>query len=121
MIKKTLILTLIFCSSSLFAQNELSNELIWKTGTFYPNTISGIESMKDGNHYTSIERFKDGNEINQFAYKNNKKIRTIFSSKDFNDFDFYDYSFSQDENYILLSTDVESIYRHSSKGNYFIQ
>ena len=120
MIKKTLILTLIFCSSSLFAQNELSNELIWKTGTFYPNTISGIESMKDGNHYTSIERFKDGNEINQFAYKNNKKIKTIFSSKDFNDFDFYDYSFSQDENYILLSTDVESIYRHSSKGNYFI-
>jgi dipeptidyl-peptidase 4 len=118
--KKIILTLLVFSNTFLISQKELSNELIWKTGTFYPKTISGIESMKDGNHYTSIDRFKDGNEINQYAYKNNDKIKTIFSAKKFNDFDFYDYSFSDDESYILLSTEVESIYRHSSKANYHI-
>ncbi len=120
MIKNIILALVVFCNIPLFSQKELSNELIWKTGTFYPETISGIESMNDGNHYTSIDRFKDGNEINQYAYKDNKKIKTIFSSKDFNDFDFYDYSFSKSENYILLTNELESIYRHSSKGNFFI-
>ena len=118
--KKIILTLLVFSYSFLVSQKELSNELIWKTGTFYPETINGIESMKDGTHYTSIDRFKDGNEINQYAYKNNEKIKTIFSSKKFKDFDFFDYSFSEDENFILLSTKVEKIYRHSSKANYFI-
>ena len=120
MYKKIIFTLLVFSHSFLISQKELSNELIWKTGTFYPETINGIESMKDGNHYTSIDRFKYGNEINQYAYKNNDKIKTIFSSKKNNDFDFNDYSFSEDENFILLSTKVEKIYRHSSKANYFI-
>lgn len=118
--KKIILTLLVFSYSLLVSQKELSNELIWKTGTFYPETINGIESMKDGTHYTSIDRFKDGNEINQYAYKNNEKIKTIFSSKKIKDFDFFDYSFSEDENFILLSTKVEKIYRHSSKANYFI-
>lgn len=118
--KKIILTLLVFSYSFLVSQKELSNELIWKTGTFYPETINGIESMKDGTHYTSIDRFKDGNEINQYAYKNNEKIKTIFSSKKIKDFDFFDYSFSEDENFILLSTKVEKIYRHSSKANYFI-
>ena len=76
--KKIILTLLVFSYSFLVSQKELSNELIWKTGTFYPETINGIESMKDGTHYTSIDRFKDGNEINQYAYKNNEKIKTIF-------------------------------------------
>lgn len=118
--KKIILTLLVFSSSFLISQKELSNELIWKTGTFYPETINGIESMIDGNHYTSIDRFKDGNEINQYSYIDNKKIKTIFSSKNYKDFEFYDYSFSEDENFLLLSTELEKIYRHSSKANYFI-
>ena len=118
--KKIILTLLVFSYSFLISQKELSNELIWKTGTFYPETINGIESMKDGNYYTSIDRFKDGKEINQYAYKNNDKIKTIFSSKKYKDFDFYDYTFSDDENSVLLSTKVEKIYRHSSKANYYI-
>ncbi len=121
MIKKTLFSILLLCFSCVFhSQSELSNELIWQTGEFYPNTISGIESMNDGENYTSIDRFENAIEINQYSYKNNKKIKTIFSSKKFEDFSFNDYSFSDDEDFILLSTNVESIYRHSSKGNYYI-
>ncbi|MBM77273.1 MAG: S9 family peptidase [Crocinitomicaceae bacterium] len=120
MIKKTLFSILLCCSCVFYSQSELSNELIWQTGAFYPNTISGIESMNDGENYTSIDRFENAIEINQYSYKNNKKIKTIFSSNEFKDFSFNDYSFSEDENFILLSTNVESIYRHSSKGNYYI-
>ena len=62
---------------SIFGQ--LSNELIWSTGTFYPKTIKGINPSKDGNYYTSIEQDKSKIEIVKYDYKSNKKIATLFS------------------------------------------
>ena len=36
------------------------------------------------------------------------------------DFSFDEYVFNKDENKILLSTETESIYRHSTKSNYYV-
>ena len=64
-----------------FLVSQLSNELIWSTGTFYPNSIQGINSTIDGDFYTSIES-RDGNqEIIKYKYKNNKEVDVLFSNK----------------------------------------
>ena len=54
--KKIILTLLVFSYSFLVSQKELSNELIWKTGTFYPETINGIESMKDGAYIANAAR-----------------------------------------------------------------
>ena len=103
-----------------FLVSQLSNELIWSTGTFYPNSIQGINSTIDGDFYTSIES-QDGNqEIIKYKYKNNKKVGVLFSNKNFNEISFSDYKISNDQKWILISTKKESIYRHSSKSFYYV-
>ena len=112
---KTKITTLILCVCTLTICSQLSNELIWSTGTFYPKTIKGINPSKDGNYYTSIEQDKSKTEIVKYNYKSNKKVATLFSNISFNKFEFSDYKLSNDQNWLLLFNSKESIYRKSSK------
>ena len=53
---KTRLLFFIFFGSFICVSSQLSNELIWASGTFYPKIIKGINPSKDGNYYTSIEQ-----------------------------------------------------------------
>ena len=117
---KTKITTLILCVCTLTICSQLSNELIWSTGTFYPKTIKGITLSKDGNYYTSIEQDKSKTEIVKYNYKSNKKVATLFSNISFNKFEFSDYKLSNDQNWLLLFNSKESIYRRSSKSFYYL-
>jgi dipeptidyl-peptidase-4 len=112
-------LFLSFISNICYTQ-QLTNELIWTTGTFYPKSIDGIISTLDGDYYTSIV-YRNGNqEIVKYRYRNNEEIKTLFSNKLLVDFKFSKYQISNDQNWILLSTSRESIYRHSSKSYYYL-
>ena len=110
---KIKILTLIFCSFFSAVSSQLSNELIWSTGTFYPKNINGINPSSDGDFYTSIERNNGQTEIVKYSYKKNKKIATLFSNSSFENFSFSDYDVSKDGNWLLLFNSKESIYRRS--------
>ena len=46
---KTRLLFFIFFGTFITISSQLSNELIWASGTFYPKTIKGINPSKDGN------------------------------------------------------------------------
>ena len=70
---KAKITTLILSIFSLTICSQLSNELIWASGTFYPKTIKGINPSKDGNYYTSIEQDELKTEIIKYDYKSNKR------------------------------------------------
>ena len=117
---KIKILTLIFCSFFSAVSSQLSNELIWSTGTFYPKNINGINPSSDGDFYTSIERNNGQTEIVKYSYKKNKKIATLFSNSSFENFSFSDYDVSKDGNWLLLFNSKESIYRRSSKSYYYL-
>ena len=117
---KIKILTLIFCSFFSAVSSQLSNELIWSTGTFYPKNINGINPSNDGDFYTSIERNNGQTEIVKYSYKKNKKIATLFSNLSFENFSFSDYDVSKDGNWLLLFNSKESIYRRSSKSYYYL-
>ena len=117
---KIRILFFIFFGAFISASSQLSNELIWASGTFYPKTIKGINPSEDGKYYTSIERDKSKIEIVKYDYSSNKKVATLFSNVSFNKFEFSDYKLSNDQNWLLLFNSKESIYRRSSKSFYYI-
>ena len=49
-----------------------------------------------------------------------KKYETLFSSTEFEIPRINGYTFSDDEKQLLLKTETEKIYRHSSKSVYYI-
>ncbi len=109
--KKPIIIlfSVFFTLNLLVAQKrQISHLDIWGSGQFYPTTVNGIESMKDGEHYTVLNE----KGIVKYHYVDGKEIQTIVSGN------FSDYSFSQDEKKILVEKDVESIYRRSKKALY---
>ncbi|MCB0431115.1 MAG: S9 family peptidase [Flavobacteriales bacterium] len=105
-----------------FAQKKLTLEDIWTSPKFRQDYVWGINSMKDGSNYTSMAYLSDGSKaIVQYAYKTGKAVDTLLKSTWVNPpLDFNDYGFSPDESKILVSTETEKIYRHSSMSNYYI-
>ena len=121
-----LLLTLGYCSSTTNAQDfpfqSLSNELIWYSGEFRSEYVSGVRSMNDGKHYTSLERTDSGSAIVKYAYQTGEAVDTIATSltvfqEEAKGFD--DYEFSADESHLLITTETEGIYRHSFYANYY--
>ena len=117
----------LFATAPLSAQDFpfelLSNELIWYSGEFREERVGGIRSMNDGKHYTSLERTDDGSAIVKYAYKTGQAVDTLATSvRAFGSADqgFSGYSFSADERHILLTTDVQPIYRHSFSANFHV-
>ncbi|MFM1932523.1 MAG: hypothetical protein RL226_1826, partial [Bacteroidota bacterium] len=102
----------------------LTNELIWYSGEFSTEYVGGVRSMNDGVHYTSLEYSDErGSEIVKYAYATGEKVGTIATSVSiFGDAkkSIDDYEFSDDEKQLLIASETESIYRHSSKSFYFI-
>lgn len=112
-------------STSTWAQNgEITNEKVWFSREFSPEYVSGINSMKDGIHYTSLESSEEnGSEIVKYSYETGKKVEVLASSLSmFKDASkvIEDYSFSADEQKMLIQTESKSIYRHSFTANYYI-
>ena len=123
---KNLILTLIFLIPNItISQTDefiddskklnINLEEIWKEYKFTPNSLSSFKSMKDGEHYSLLEKKTEKQEINKYRFSSGKKIRTIWSDLDFKISKINNYTFSENENFILLKTKREKIYRRSSK------
>ncbi|MFS8616531.1 MAG: S9 family peptidase [Solitalea sp.] len=124
------ILTLLLASSAaaVLAQagkKELTLEEIYVEGKFRTESVYGLNSMKDGIHFSSVERDPSTGEsfLVQYEYKTGKATDTILRSSLLR----YEGSqlpvggtFSQDESKIMLKTDVESIYRRSTIENNYI-
>lgn len=118
--KKILLISIsILLSLSLFSQKKtVSLENIWKTYDFYPKSVSGFESMQDGNFYTRLDDDEKHAEINKYSFRSGQKVRTLVNSKDL-DIEINNYTFSNDEKRILFSTETEKIYRYSSKSIFY--
>ena len=78
--------------------------------------------MNDGLHYTILEsNAKDKiSRIEKYDYATATKVSVIVSSEDENVPFFTSYTFNADESKIILSTEVDRIYRRSRKGVYYV-
>jgi len=124
--RKFISILLLFGATQSFAQHkQIQLEDIWKYYRFYAPGISGLESTNDGLHYTTIARMKNGNAIVKHSYKTGEVISTLVQSKDLSalsetDISIGNYQFNSDESQILIATETESIYRHSSRSFYYV-
>ncbi len=115
-----LFVILFLCQTSVFAQKHIElKDVQGDSLIFKQKTVQGFYSLNDGENYSQKEK----NKIIEYNYKTGKKVREIFnldSIKNAPIKSFSSYQFSSDENLILLTTDVEPVYRRSFKANYYI-
>ncbi len=130
--KKYSFILLFLISCTLSAQKkEITLEDIWQKNTFAVKRINGIRSMKNGEHYTT----QGGNEKEQYIvmyeYKTGNAVDTILKNGWLSSHRWEqvpsgaeaaieDYQFSPDESKILITSESEQIYRHSTRENYYI-
>ena len=118
-----LVLSFLF-GSVLSAQQDLSNALIWSGGEFSGEFVGGLNSMNDGLHYTATEQSDAfGTRIVKYSYVTGTEVGVIGTALDiFGDAtrSFDGYEFNSDEQYLLIQTESEPIYRYSFLANYFL-
>ncbi|MES2593400.1 MAG: S9 family peptidase [Bacteroidota bacterium] len=111
----------IFMAGSLNAQKKnVTLEDIWKTGTFGSAGVYGLVSMSDGIHYSTLEN----GTINRYEYEKAAPAEVIVNKSQLavngTAVNIDNYQFSADENKILIASGTESIYRHSTRENYYV-
>lgn len=102
-------------------KKQITLQEIW-SGTFRQEYLQSLESLKNGKEYAvqDYDRNRNSVKVDVYSYKTGEKTRTLINSADIEGLDsFQNYELSDDESKVLLSTDVESIYRHSTLGIYY--
>ncbi len=122
MLKKIIFISLCMVQTITIAQKEgITLEDIWKNGSYQQDNIWGVNSMNDGSHFSMINyKSADSRSIDKYSYANFEQVSTIMTSEDVNNLAFTGYSFSSDEEKVMLPVNTESIYRHSTKSEYYI-
>lgn len=118
-----LLLLILTIGESIAQKKDVTIEDIWQNYSFYSRTVNGVRSLRDGLNYTSLVKAEKGSNVVKFSYTSgageilidNAKLN--FSGKTIA---INDYEFSSDENKVLISSNTERIYRHSSKSDYFV-
>ncbi len=121
--KQTILLSLVLLFTlPLLAQQKakITVEDIWRDYKFFGKSVPGFNFLNDGKHYTRLV----DNTIQQYDLVSGKEVQTLLDIANIEDDQFPEefdsYTFSADESKLLLETESESIYRRSSKANYFV-
>ncbi|PKD19737.1 peptidase S9 [Salegentibacter salinarum] len=119
---KILVGLLIAATSTIYAQDkEISLEEIYD-GTFRQERLQSLQSLDNGKEYLVLNRDRNANttSIDVYSYKSGEKVRSLLNSEDLSEISgFQGFELSEDEDKILLSTELEQIYRRSSRGIYY--
>lgn len=112
---------LFLITNTTLAQKPITLEDIWQKGTFAAKSAPGFNFMNDGRHYT----LQEGSKIQQYDLTTGKIVQTILdaatlaNTAGFNG-ELQDYALSADEQKMLISSELEPLYRHSFKGRFFV-
>ncbi len=109
-------------STATAQQKEITIEEIYQ-GEFRTEGLDALRSLKNGKQYTilTFDRSDRSSAIEKYEYETQQKVATIVSSSDLPEIqNFTSYRFSDDESKLLLATDVESIFRRSTLGIFYV-
>src|SRR5690606_17773349 len=98
---------------------KVTPEDVFKNGTFAQKTISGINWMKDGHFYTSQVLRNGVPAVIKIDVTTGEESGVLLDGSALG-VNFASYSFNADESKALIASDVESIYRRSSKGIFYV-
>ena len=126
--KNTLLLLSAFVlgTTTANAQKALTNQEIWYSPAFSSARVGGLASMKDGLNYTVQEADGDVAVVNQYAYRTGEKVTTILRGDALvpagatEAIEMEGYSFSGDEQKLMIGTGSEPIYRYSYYAHHYL-
>lgn len=120
MLNRIVIFCLLFSASWVSAQPTITLDDIHTLGTFRMSGVPGFNFLNDGRHYTRLL----GNSIIKYDLSTGLPTDTIldtyFLTLPTESRDVSHYTFSDDEKKVMLSSNIESVYRHSTKENNFV-
>jgi len=123
--RKTHLFTLILLSFSVIIwaqEKKISVSEIYQ-GAFRTEGLEALRSMNNGTQYTVLHtnRFSQSTTVDKYDYKTLEKVGTVLSSADLAEIpSFSAYTFSDDEKKLLLSTEIEPIFRRSRLGVFYV-
>ena len=110
-------------TSLIYCQNkEITLEEIW-SGGFRTEGMQALHSMKNGKQYSvlNVNRQTRASSIDIYDYKTLEKVKTLVASEDIEEIQgFFDYSFSDDESKVILTTNEKPVFRRSRLGEYYV-
>ncbi|MEO1050893.1 MAG: S9 family peptidase [Bacteroidota bacterium] len=118
MIRQLILVSLTFLTlTSTIAQQKITIEDIYGNGTFSQKTVRNVNWMNQGQFYTA----RVGNDIIKYDIAKGEQVETLVKGSELNPaIRFISYSFSPDEQKLLLMTNRESIYRRSFTAEYYV-
>lgn len=123
--KKIFSLTVLYLIglTAVHAQKSITLEEIWNEGSFSPEYLEALRSLNNGEEYAVMksDREQRSVHVDAFSYKTGEKTSTLIDSKAIDSLDYFQsYHFNRDESAVLLATEMESIYRRSSEGVFYV-
>ena len=110
-------------TSSIFAQEkQITLEEIWN-GAFSQERLESLESLNNGTEYIVLNQDKINvtSSIDVYDYKSGEKQESLLNSADLEEISkFQGYELSDNEAKVLLGTQMDQIFRHSSKGIFYV-
>ncbi len=109
----------LFSAQVVFAQGtkQITLDDLWKNNTFRVKDVPGFRAMKDGMHYTQIDREGTHQYIRIYNLETGVQEKTLFDNGlqklGGTELNIDEYVFSKDEQKMLLFTESENIYRRS--------
>lgn len=115
------LLMMLLFGGNTFAQDKkaVSLEDVFKTNTFAQKSVYGINWMKDGQYYSSLQRGLSGPRVVKINVATGEETAVLIDGGKLG-INFSSYSFNPEETKALIASEVESIYRRSSKGVYHV-
>lgn len=104
-----------------FAQEkkQVTLEDIFKSDKFSQLSVYGINWMRDGKYYSSLRRDVSGAKVVKINVETGDEEAVLIDGSKLG-INFSTYAFNPDETKALIGSDVERIYRRSSKGVYHV-
>lgn len=117
----TVLLLMLLFGGNAFAQDKkaISLEDVFKNNTFAQKSVYGINWMKDGQYYSSLQRGLSGPRVVKINVATGEETDVLIDGGKLG-INFSSYSFNPEETKALIASEVESIYRRSSKGVYHV-
>ncbi len=114
----------LLATPTITAQNKaITLADIWKKNTFATERLQALHSMANGKEY-AVQNYDGDNGIKSvdiYDYESGQKVRTAVSTAAIDGLDYFiGYEFSSDEQKVLLSTQLKSVFRRSKLGEFYV-
>lgn len=108
----------VFSITLVVGQQDITLNDIWRDYKFTAKRVPGFNFMADGRHYTRLEN----NKIQQYDLRTGEMVQTVLDGAELEGMqgEIESYSFTSDEEKIIISNGHERIYRHSYKAFFYI-